>query len=240
MEFVLILLALAFAAFVVRRSSGSARAKRFTNRYTERRYAAVERHITTLAKRRRGLVYVDDYGRERKERWYRELRDFVKVEGLMPKPPPGFKIQTSVQEIIEGIDRDVLKHIAANPVSEESAIVRFTPSMSPQDYENLCASILMESGWQANATVATGDQGVDVIAEKSGVKVAIQCKLYSSPVGNKAVREVVAGRMHCGARYAVVVTNAGFTTSARELAQSTDTLLLHHEDPANLTERIGR
>ncbi len=53
-----------------------------------------------------------------------------------------------------------------------------------------------------------------------GERTVIQAKLYSQPVGNNAVQEVIAAREHFGRRHAKVVTNNRFTRSARELAAS--------------------
>ncbi len=67
-------------------------------------------------------------------------------------------------------------------------------------------------------TNATGDQGLDVIAEKQGLRYGIQCKFYSHPVGNKAVQEAYAGCGYYDCDVPVVMTNSTFTVSARELA----------------------
>ena len=49
-------------------------------------------------------------------------------------------------------------------------------------------------GYSAYTTKASGDQCVDVISEKNGVKYGIQCKCYASAVSNSAIQEVVAGK----------------------------------------------
>ena len=70
-----------------------------------------------------------------------------------------------------------------------------------------------------------------MVAEKGPVRIVVlQCKLYSNPVGNKAVQEVVAGRAHEQANYGAVVTNSTGTTPAQELASINGILLLHHSD----------
>ena len=79
-------------------------------------------------------------------------------------------------------------------------------------------------------TKASGDQGADIIAERSGLRVVIQCKFYTSPVGNEALQQVVASRLHEHAAKAVVVSNANYTRAARQLAATTDVLLLHHDE----------
>ena len=104
------------------------------------------------------------------------------------------------------------------------------PVATPRDFEAHCADVLNCLGWVASLTRASGDQGVDVIARKGNVSLAVQCKLYSGPVGNKAVQEVAAGRKHYSVDYAIVVSDAGFTASARALATTNNVLLLSTAD----------
>ena len=88
-------------------------------------------------------------------------------------------------------------------------------------------------------TKATGDQGADVIAEKDGTHLVLQCKFYSTPVGNKAVQEAFAAQHHYRATVSAVVTNATFTPSAIALAATTGVLLLHYSDLARLNVLIN-
>ena len=111
--------------------------------------------------------------------------------------------------------------------------------ISPLEFERRCADYLKLSGWAADTTAGSGDQGVDVIAEKRGVRVVLQCKLYSRPVGNKAVQEALAGKMYAGATCAAVVTNARFTPSACNLADRTGVMLLHYTDLAHADRLFG-
>ena len=85
-------------------------------------------------------------------------------------------------------------------------------------------------GYFVKRTPKTGDQGVDLIAEKDGDRKAIQCKFYSKPVGNKAVQEVCAGRDFYNTDYAVVVTNSFYTKSAKELANKNKVILLNDNE----------
>ncbi len=100
----------------------------------------------------------------------------------------------------------------------------------PKGFEVACAESLRRLGWVARTTAASGDQGVDVVATKDGVKAVLQCKLHSKPAGNKAVQEIIAGRDYEKANVAAVVASAGFTRSAYELAAATGVLLLRIED----------
>ena len=100
-------------------------------------------------------------------------------------------------------------------------------------YEMRCAEILRRVGWEASMTKGSGDQGVDIIASKNGVNIAIQCKFYNKPVGNRAVQEAYASKSFAKAQFAAVVTNSIYTKSALILAQSTGVYLLNHSDLNN-------
>jgi hypothetical protein len=110
----------------------------------------------------------------------------------------------------------------------------FSEDMSSDEFEEFCAGELRQVGWNAHVTLKSRDQGIDVIADKNGVRIVIQCKKYRSPVGNKAVQEIAAGRAHEMAHYAVVVTNNSFTPSAKQLALTNKVHLLHYRDLHNV------
>lgn len=91
--------------------------------------------------------------------------------------------------------------------------------MEGHDFEYLCAAVLQTNGFTSvEVTKASGDQGIDVLAEKSGSRYAIQCKCYDKPVGNHAVQEAYSGAAFYDGRIPVVMTNQTFTASAQELA----------------------
>jgi restriction system protein len=91
-------------------------------------------------------------------------------------------------------------------------------AMSGMEFEGYVAARLRRAGWQVGFTSATGDYGVDLIAEKDGQCVAIQCKRLGKSVGVSAVQQVVSGAMHHGCTRSIVVSNQEFTTAARQLA----------------------
>ncbi len=59
-----------------------------------------------------------------------------------------------------------------------------------------------------------------MVAYKNDIKYVIQAKFYSSPVGNKAVQEVVASIGMYKADKGIVITNNTFTPAAIELAKA--------------------
>lgn len=99
-------------------------------------------------------------------------------------------------------------------------------SMSGRDFEHWCAGILFKNGFDnVQVTQGSGDQGVDVLAEKDGIKYAIQCKCYASDLGNTPVQEVNAGKAVYHCHVGVVMTNRFFTSGAKRAADATGVLL---------------
>ena len=98
--------------------------------------------------------------------------------------------------------------------------------MDGQEFERFCANLLSQNGFEnVRLTKGSGDQGVDILAEKDDVRFAIQCKCYSSPLGNTPVQEVFAGKVIYNCHVGVVMTNSTFTSGAREAAEKTGVIL---------------
>ena len=110
--------------------------------------------------------------------------------------------------------------------------------MSGEVYEEYCGSILRNAGWIVEVTKNTNDQGVDIIAKIEDKICCIQCKRYSNPVGNKAVQEIYAGTKFYSGTDSVVVSNAGFTKQAEELARSLRVILISDSKLAELENFI--
>ena len=103
-------------------------------------------------------------------------------------------------------------------------------AMDGHEFEYFCAELLKENGFvNVEVTQASGDFGVDVLAEKDGVTYAVQCKCYSDKVGNHAVQEATSGAQYYHRMVAVVLTNSTFTPAAIETAQKTNVLLWDRE-----------
>lgn len=91
--------------------------------------------------------------------------------------------------------------------------------MSGQQFEWFVADVFEALGYNVKPMGASGDQGVDVLLESEDETIAIQCKNYSKPVGNKPVQEIFSGSAYYGATEAWVVAPQGFTKGGFELAE---------------------
>jgi len=112
-------------------------------------------------------------------------------------------------------------------------------SMDGHTFEQWCARLLKASGLvDVEVTRGSGDQGVDVIATLDGVRYAVQCKCYSSDLGNKPVQEVFAGAVIYKCQVGCVMTNRHFTTGAKELAAATGVALWDRDWIISLLEQL--
>ena len=117
--------------------------------------------------------------------------------------------------------------------SKHSYIITSTANvdrLEGHEFEYFCAELLKRCGFEeVKVTRGSGDQGVDILAVKEDIRYAIQCKNYSTPLSNKPIQEVYAGKTFYKCHVGVVMTNTTFTKSACELADSVGIILWDKE-----------
>lgn len=190
----------------------------------------VEQKINPLVRKRAQLVQPDAYGKPQVEKWGKEKDHFI-TQHIEPSLSPNERrvLQREPTLIPNLIEARVEAATQSHPVFRN-----FSDDMTPPEFENFCAEELRQAGWNARVTMQSRDQGVDVVAEKDDMRVVVQCKLYTRPVGNKSVQEAAAARAHEQAHYGIVVTNNRYTPAAEQLAFTNGILLLHYSDLRNL------
>ena len=109
------------------------------------------------------------------------------------------------------------KTATARELTERFAAVS---TMSGGQFEIFVADHFRAMGRRTTVIGRTGDQGVDLIVEYEGKRLAVQCKNYKKRIGNRPVQEVYAGARHHRCELAWVVAPAGYTKGATELARS--------------------
>jgi hypothetical protein len=102
-------------------------------------------------------------------------------------------------------------------------------AMRDVEFEQFLEKVFLALGYLVETTATTGDQGVDLIVAKDGIRVAIQVKGYHSSVSNGAIQEAFAGMAHYQCHACAAITNSRFTSSAVALAKSTNCRLIDEE-----------
>ena len=113
---------------------------------------------------------------------------------------------------------------------------RDVDTMGGLDFEKYVAEFLRANGYRNVSLTERYDFGVDIIAEKDGVRWGVQTKRYAGLVKASAVRQVVTGLRVYGCDRAMVITNSTYSAVARRLANANDCVLV---DRAGL-KRLAR
>ncbi len=204
--------------------------KKYDNRLVKNAFKSIYKYFDTLLIKEKQKTYYDDYDNYIDTGWENEKIYFLTAVI--------FK-NSNTQDVTEYIDlfdniyKLIKKHKTKNPLK-----LNTKPVVSGLEYENLCYEILKKAGYLVNKTSSTGDQGVDLIVSKYDKKCAIQCKYYSSPVGNGAVQEIIAGRDFYNCNYGIVCSNTTYTKAARLLASSQNIILTSEINIANIIDNL--
>ena len=108
--------------------------------------------------------------------------------------------------------------------------------MDGWQFEYETARVLRANGYEnVQVTSGSGDFGVDVLAEKNGVKYAIQCKYYSEQAGVSAIQQAYTGKSFYDCDKAIVLATHGFTNAAKELAMKLNVELWDSNNLSQMT-----
>ena len=192
--------------------------------------AFIGSHLSTLARKYESGHKLDDYGNVVDCGWAKELRYFW--EKVMQPRFPYMPAREAEVRLASAMNVPWLTIAGCERL--DAVGIR-----SGSDFEFLVKQTLEATGWVVRHNGRSGDQGADLIANRSDVMVVVQCKYFSAPVGNSAVQEAYSAQRYCGANYAAVVSNATFTQSARQLADACDVILLHPTELSKLEKFVG-
>lgn len=115
-------------------------------------------------------------------------------------------------------------------------------TMSGTDFEHFCADLLRINGYtNVRVTSGSGDQSIDILADKDDMKWAFQCKRWGQEthVGNDVVQKTFAGKAFYHCDIAVVITTSTFTRKAEEYARETGVLLWGRDKLYKLMEKMN-
>ena len=110
--------------------------------------------------------------------------------------------------------------------------------MNSSEFEQYVAMLMRNNGYRNVSLTEKYDMGVDIIAEKDGVRWGVQVKHYSGLVKASAVHQVVTGLKLYGCDRAMVVTNSTYSATAQRLAAGNDCVLIDERGLARLSDKL--
>lgn len=189
----------------------------------------VYEHQSTLLRNLRGAVKKDDYGTIIEDKTTEEIMRFLGSMGYH------YDKEESPEDL-------ALVQSATTQLREADEKQGFDPNNAPTDgieFEHWVSDQLSKYNWDTSVSQPGSDQGIDIIAKYNKITVGIQCKRYTANVGNKAVQEAYAAQRYFGLDKVIVITTAGYTKSAMELAEQNN-VGLHTVDDIPMLARLLR
>ena len=98
--------------------------------------------------------------------------------------------------------------------------------MTGLEFEKYVARMLVNQGYRHVRLTEQYDMGIDIIAEKDGLRYGIQVKRYSGLVKASAVRQVITALKYYQCDKAIVITNSTYSRVAKQLADSNNCVLI--------------
>lgn len=95
-------------------------------------------------------------------------------------------------------------------------------AMEGTRFEEFLAGLFSHMGYRIQLVGNSHDFGADLVLTSRRKRIVVQAKRYTGNVGIAAVQEVLGAVQYYHGTRGMVVTNSGFTESARELAARSD------------------
>lgn len=223
---------------------------------------AFDKYSKILVRKYKQLNIKDDYGDINLEYWIKELEWFYKnkieqeADNVwsvnLPKldfllvENKGYKLSLHLELSNDSFNFGthylwnlVIDSKLTKEFVEGEDDLQYCENMGGLEYEEFIKNCFIKNGCEARVTKASGDQGVDVVAEIGDKRIAVQCKHYNSKVGNDAIQQVYSAKNFFDCDIAVVISNNNFTNQAKQLASKLGVYLLHHEDVEGFVKEIA-
>ena len=102
------------------------------------------------------------------------------------------------------------------------------------EFEKEFAKLLDKNGYDTMNTRGSGDEGVDIYAQKNNVSYIVQCKAHKNPVGPSVIRDLYGTLVGSKCDVGILVNLGGFTQGVFDFVEGKPILLLDISDVVNL------
>ncbi len=104
-------------------------------------------------------------------------------------------------------------------------------------FEELVTRLFIKMGYSAHKTRGSADGGIDIVAERGGEKILVQCKNYKQAIGPSAVRDLYGVVTSWKADKGILICTSTFSESARVFAEGTRIDLLDGESVVDMIKK---
>jgi restriction system protein len=146
-------------------------------------------------------------------------------------------LQSGSTEAVDDSDEDQVDLADDEPNAErvdtysKDFVVGILRRMDAYRFEHFVAGLLQAMGYRAQATVASGDGGIDVIASRDPLAIEppiikVQCKRTVNTIGGPDVQKLAGALAHGGTELGLFVTLGTYSTDALHLERTRQDLRL--------------
>jgi HJR/Mrr/RecB family endonuclease len=115
---------------------------------------------------------------------------------------------------------------AITPLERRKEIEEMTGSQ----FETFVATLFSRKGYSVRMTPDSGDHGIDLRLTRSGKSGVVQCKRWTSIVGEKEIRDFFGAMCHEKAEFGFFVAGTEFSSRAREFSLGKNMALVDIHD----------
>jgi restriction endonuclease len=116
---------------------------------------------------------------------------------------------------------------------------QFWRSLGGISFEHELGQLFKKIGYQVKTTPHTADGGVDLILERSGQRIVVQCKSHASKVGIATARELVASMIDFQAQKGILAVTSGVTKNVEDYVKSRNIEIYDLPDILSLQREHG-
>jgi len=145
-------------------------------------------------------------------------------------------IKQSIREYVKDEEYRQFENKLESDKSDGSEVE--TSDMTGIEFESYLGKVYESLGYTVEFTPASNDYGADLILSKFGQTTVVQAKRYRSPVGVKAVQEIIAAIKHYKANDGIIVTNSTYTNNAIKLAKENNIQLVDANELKKLIKNL--
>jgi restriction system protein len=125
-------------------------------------------------------------------------------------------------------------------LSYQRTLEEYWKSLKGKNFEQELGNIFSSQGYAVEFTPSTGDQGIDIILRKGGIRTIVQCKAHAKPVGIAVARDLYGTLIASKANLAILASTSGFTKGVYDFATGKRIQLLSLDDIILFSEQLAQ
>lgn len=110
--------------------------------------------------------------------------------------------------------------------------------LSGHGFEDALAQLFRKRGFHAVVSKSGGDEGIDIILEKDGMKSIVQCKAHAKPIGPVVARELYGAMLHFNVERGILASTFGFTDGVHKFVADKKIELLNLDDILKMADSL--